>query len=51
MKSKIIRVDTELADELKYLANKNNMKQIDITKELARMLKNQKVKISREIIF
>ena len=51
MKSKLMRIDTELADEIRHLASKNNMKQVEVTREVAKMLKMQKIKLSREIIF
>lgn len=50
MRSRLMRIDTDLADEIKQIAAKNNMKQIDVSREVARMLKSKK-SFTRELIF
>lgn len=52
MKTKLIRVKIELADEIKEIARKNQITLTEASKEIARLLRNNKNrKIKREITF
>lgn len=50
MKSKVMRVDISLADEIKKLSLKLNKKEIEVTKDIADNLKCKQIK-KREIVF